>query len=118
MMVDADGTNLRSLLEPYRDRCNFTVALDYSPAISPDGTQIVFVTHRHGETVRYDNYEIATVAIDGTGFDRLTRNGAYDINPVWSPDGSPLDARVRGHGDVGLPSPVTRRGEFEEPVPE
>ena len=88
MMVDADGTNLRSLLEPYRDRCNFTVALDYSPAISPDGTQIVFVTHRHGETVRYDNYEIATVAIDGTGFDRLTRNGAYDINPVWSPDGS------------------------------
>ena len=34
------------------------------------------------------NYEIATIGIDGTSPERLTRNGHYDHYPVWSPDGT------------------------------
>ena len=95
-MVDVDGTNLRSLLEPFRGDCRTNY--DHSPSVSPDGTQVVFVTRREGEHTVYGNFEIATVGIDGSGFRRLTKNKVSDINPVWSPDGSRI-AFLRNTGD-------------------
>ena len=89
VMVDTDGNNPRSLLEPYSGNC-YGAAYDYSPAVSPDGSQIAFATLREGSKI-YDRIEIATLVIDESdSFRRLTKNGAYDINPVWSPDGSSI----------------------------
>ena len=47
------------------------------PAISPDGTTIVF-------SYKDDIYKVP--ATGGTAV-ALTTNPAYDFNPIWSPDG-------------------------------
>jgi Tol biopolymer transport system component/predicted Ser/Thr protein kinase len=73
-----DGSERRALTsDAYRDR---------RPRFSPDGSRIAFYSNRGG------NYEIWTVARDGSGLRQLTsdpqrRNARY---PIWSPDGSRL----------------------------
>jgi eukaryotic-like serine/threonine-protein kinase len=73
-----DGSERRALTDdPYRDR---------RPRFSPDGGRIAFYSNRGG------NYEIWTMARDGSGLRQLTRdperrNARY---PIWSPDGSQL----------------------------
>jgi TolB protein len=57
-------------------------AEDTSPAWSPDGTRIAFVSTRDG------NPEIYGLDTDGgSGVMRLTNNPAPDYDPTWSPDG-------------------------------
>ena len=34
------------------------------------------------------NQEISTASMEGVGYRRLTKHDAWDINPVWSPDGT------------------------------
>lgn len=73
-----DGSERRSLTDDvHRDR---------RPRFSPDGSRIAFYSNRGG------NYEVWTVARDGSGLRQLTRdpqrrNARY---PLWSPDGSRL----------------------------
>ena len=70
--------------------------------VSPDGTRVVYSSCEYPrcpkgtdcEEVEVDpddrrafDYEIATIGIDGTSPERLTRNGHSDHYPVWSPDG-------------------------------
>ncbi len=55
-----------------------------APALSRDGTQIAFESHRDG------NWEIYTANADGSRATRLTRDLAYDGEPVWSPDGKQI----------------------------
>ncbi|MGQ9627517.1 MAG: TolB family protein [Anaerolineae bacterium] len=70
-----DGSNLLSLSgEPY----------DISPAPSPDGSRIAFMSMRDG------NWEIYIVNSDGTGLRRLTSNSANDGLPTWSPGGGSI----------------------------
>ena len=57
---------------------------DRTPAISPSGRQIIFMSTRNG------NWDIWTVASDGSGARRLTTSPANDGLPVWSPDGSQI----------------------------
>jgi TolB protein len=54
---------------------------DITPAISPDGTKLVFASNRDGF---YDLYlmDLATGEVT-----RLTATAAYDASPSWSPDG-------------------------------
>lgn len=52
-----------------------------SPAWSPDGGRIVFVSGRGG----FD--QIWTMKADGSGMRRLTAPLALDAQPAWSPDG-------------------------------
>ena len=59
-------------------------AWDWSPAWSPDGTQIAFVSDRDG------NMQIYVMAADGSQPTRLTRNSALDWSPAWSPDGTQI----------------------------
>ena len=59
---------------------------DYSPAWSPDGQRIAFVSFRDG------NYEIYVMNADGSEITRLTDTSRYaarvfDGSPAWSPDG-------------------------------
>ena len=55
---------------------------DESPAMSPDGSRVAFVSYRDG------NAEIYALTISDSTLTRLTNNAAADMDPAWSPDGS------------------------------
>ncbi|WP_152996203.1 TolB family protein [Pseudoalteromonas sp. H105] len=75
-IADIDGGNLIKLTN--------NDANDWSPKVSPDGTQIVFVSNRDG------NQEIYTMNIDGSQQKRITFNETDDWGPIWSDDGSKI----------------------------
>src|SRR3990167_9310967 len=76
------GRKLRQLTEGAWD--------DGSPAWSPDGRSIAFVSNRDPVDGSY-NSDIWIVASDdttrGSSTRRLTTNGGQDGSPAWSPDG-------------------------------
>jgi Tol biopolymer transport system component len=52
---------------------------------SPDGTRIVFsgnLDRRGGDRLSI-NFELYTMAVDGTDIDRITNNRRPDIFPDW-----------------------------------
>ena len=55
---------------------------DFSPAWSPDGSQIAFHSDRDG-----GNTEIYVMKADGTNQRNLSKNAAADTFPAWSPEG-------------------------------
>lgn len=54
---------------------------DFSPAWSPDGKKLVFITSIE------NNYDIYTINIDGTELFKLTEGPARENYPVWTEDG-------------------------------
>ena len=52
-------------------------AADVTPAFSPSGNRIVFVSDRDG------NEEIYTMRVDGTDQRRITNDPAGDVSPDW-----------------------------------
>jgi len=83
-VMEADGGNLR--------RLTHNDVLDRTPAWSPDGSKIAFVSNRDGTP------NIYVMDADGANVRRLTHRPAVDADPCWSPDGnrivfasSPLD---------------------------
>ena len=58
-----------------------------TPAWSPDGRKLAFVSQRDG------NAEIYVMNADGSAQENLTRQPANDSHPSWSRDGA--EARVR-----------------------
>ncbi len=82
--MNADGSNLRRLTQD--------PAEDGSPAISPDGSRIVFLTARHDPSSRppFSKYEIYVMETDGTNQRRLTTTEAAENHPAWSPDGKKI----------------------------
>ncbi len=71
--IGADGKRARLLLRRA-----------YSPAWSPDGSRLAFVSRRSGDE------EIYVANADGTGVTRLTRAAGPDLGPAWSTDGRRL----------------------------
>ena len=57
---------------------------DTPPSWSPDGSRLVFVSDRDG------NSEIYVMDVDGQNQTRLTDSDGWDVSPSWSPDGSRL----------------------------
>ena len=76
--MNADGTN-RTQLTNLGDDPN-------SPTVSPDGMKVAFVA---GD---YDNLDIYVMNIDGSGRTLLTGStvGIWDMEPVFSPDGTKI----------------------------
>jgi hypothetical protein len=72
-VMDADGANVTTLTDSEGD--------DTTPAWSPDGEHIVFVSTRD------ENREIYVMDADGRNQINLTSHPADDWMPSWSPDG-------------------------------
>ncbi|MCY1073386.1 TolB family protein [Archangium lansingense] len=68
---------------------------NFEPSVSPDGTQVAFVSSRTGDP------EIYVMKADGTDVRQLTNFHMEDMAPKWSPDGkwiaflSDREGRVR-----------------------
>ena len=71
--IGADGKRARLLIRGA-----------YSPAWSPDGSRLAFVSRRSGDE------EIYVARADGSGVTRLTRSPGPDLSPAWSSDGRRL----------------------------
>jgi Tol biopolymer transport system component len=54
--------------------------------LNPAGDRFAFSQRIDGDEGTHE--EICTLGADGTGYQRLTSNAAWDIYPVWSPDGT------------------------------
>jgi Tol biopolymer transport system component len=69
-----------------------------SPAVSPDGLRIAFVTTRDGTS------NLAVMDIDGSNYRELTpyASGEQVYNPAWSPDGSRIvfDYSIKDGRDI------------------
>ena len=104
MVVDADGSRLRAIVDA---NPGFSLRHGFHADVSPDGSRIaysscqystdglIFQGRPHSGRMKY-HYEIASVAIDGSESKRLTENGYMDHYPTWSPDGSRI-AFIRGN---------------------
>jgi len=73
-IANIDGSNIIQLTN---DDTN-----NMSPKISPDGSQIAYLSNRDG------NQEVYLMNIDGSNQKRLTSNDIYEWGPAWSVDGS------------------------------
>jgi TolB protein len=58
--------------------------IDVSPAWSPDGAQVAFVSERSGGP------QIYVMNADGSGARRVTFQGNHNVDPAWSPLGDRL----------------------------
>lgn len=67
-----------------------------SPAWSPLGDKIVFMSARSGD------WDVYTIGVDGTGLAKVTRDPAIDGLPTWSPDGKWLAFASNREGDWGI----------------
>lgn len=63
-------------------RLTWNAADDVQPDWSPDGSKIVFVSTRDGDS------EIYVMDADGSTATRLTSHPGFDTEPKWSPDGT------------------------------
>jgi len=73
-IANIDGSNVVQLTN---DESN-----NMSPKISPDGSQIAYLSNRDG------NQEVYVMNLDGSNQKRLTRNRVEEWAPAWSTDGS------------------------------
>ncbi len=80
---DAHGFSDVVKLAPGAEPVRLTTAPEgnFEPGVSPDGTQVVFVSSQTGDP------EIYVMRADGTEVRRLTAFHKEDTAPQWSPDG-------------------------------
>ena len=85
----------------------------YSPAVSPDGAKVAYVSNGDGD------YEVMVVDVDGSNNTKLTSNSVYDGEPAWSQDGTRIAVRraiAKGRRETGaqiVSIDVTGSGEIE-----
>jgi len=93
-IMQADGSDLLRLTND--------PAFDDSPALSPDGSQVVFLSARDDPDPTFPNlkYEIYLVDSDGENLRRMTETEMGEDHPAWSPDGERIlfDADYDGDG--------------------
>ncbi len=88
--VREDGTGLELLSPTVGDFSwvgegnELAIAFDTSPATSPNGTRVAYVTLRHGGGL----FDIVTSTLDGRELRPLTPGTRSGRVPAWSPDGT------------------------------
>jgi Tol biopolymer transport system component/predicted Ser/Thr protein kinase len=80
-LMDASCITQPSTCDIGQPRLTNDPGLDYSPAWSPDGSKVAFVSERDGTP------NIYVMNPDGTGTVRLTNEATADTDPQWSRDG-------------------------------
>ncbi|MBL8615203.1 MAG: PD40 domain-containing protein [Deltaproteobacteria bacterium] len=99
-------------------RLTDAVGIDVSPAFSPDGSKVAFVSERGGSP------QIYVANADGSNARRVTFSGNYNQDPVWHPDGDKLAFVGReGNFDIfvvnvdgsGLTRLTQGKGDNEDP---
>src|SRR5262249_25622132 len=86
--INPDGSGLTMLTD--------TLSNNQNPSWPADGSNIVFISDRDGNT------EIYSMNADGSGQTRLTNNPASDFAPAWSPDGTKIafDSARDGNDEI------------------
>ncbi len=69
---------------PRRTQLTFGTSEVYDPAISPDGTRVVFAKRFHGEV------HIFTMPVEGGDPEQITHTNISNLSPAWSPDGEQI----------------------------
>lgn len=64
------------------------------PVWSPDGSRFAFNSKAAG------NWDIYTMAVDGTGIRQVTTHPENDLAPAWSPDGTQIAFETNRDGNV------------------
>jgi TolB protein len=100
-------------------RLTFQGSYNARPRISPDESQMAFVTQEDGA------YRIATMDLRGRGDTQVLTKGRFDVSPSYAPNGAVLiyASRDRGRGVLALVSAdgrvqqrlVSSEGELQEP---
>ena len=88
-IANIDGSNVIQLTN---DDTN-----NMSPKVSPDGSQIAYLSNRDG------NQEVYIMDLDGSNQKRLTFNRVEEWDPAWSADGSKVffsSQNVHGFYDI------------------
>jgi dipeptidyl aminopeptidase/acylaminoacyl peptidase len=75
-VMNADGTG--------QTRLTSDSGRDVSPAWSPDGNKIIFMSNRTG------NWQIFTIDPSGNNLTQVVSTGSNDTNPKFSPDGTKI----------------------------
>jgi TolB protein len=79
-VVNTDGSGLKKLTEHAFE--------NNSPAWSPDGKRLAFVSNRDTDS---GPFQVYTMDADGHDIKRLTHDTSYmDMDPSWSPDGKSI----------------------------
>ena len=101
-------------------RLTFQGSYNARPRISPDETQLAFVTQEEGA------YRIATMDLRGRGDVQVLSRGRFDVSPSYAPNGAVLIYASRDHdrGVLALVSSdgrvqqklVSTEGEVQEPA--
>ena len=86
-LINLEGKILKELVKHW--------GIDVSPAISPDGARLAFVSNRSGSPQIY-MMDIASGRVD-----RLTYEGSYNTSPAWSKlNRIAFVGKVDGHFDI------------------
>jgi TolB protein len=101
-------------------RLTFQGNYNARPRISPDESQLAFVTQEEG------GYHIATMDLKGRGDVQVLTKGRFDVSPSYAPNGAVIiyASRDRGRGVLALVSSdgrvqqrlVSSEGEVQEPA--
>src|ERR1700733_9044858 len=101
-------------------RLTFQNSYNARPRLSPDESQLAFVTQEDGA------YRIATMDLRGRGDVQVLTHGHFDVSPSYAPNGAEIiyASRDRGRGVLALVSSdgrvqerlVSSEGELQEPA--
>jgi len=101
-------------------RLTFQNSYNARPRLSPDESQLTFVTQEEGA------YRIATMDLRGRGDVQVLTRGHFDVSPSYAPNGAEIiyATRDRGRGVLALVSAdgrvqerlVSSEGEVQEPA--
>ena len=83
-LINTDGSGATPLVTSLAD--------DWWPAWSPDGSKLAFQTNRnfipaHDTVPPHPEWDIYVINVDGSGETQLTTDTTNEAQPAWSPDG-------------------------------